>query len=1414
MRPLRYQALFLRITSRFLRVFLLTLILIASNCSTHAQIDNGEGADLPLVEHTNVPPYATFWFLSTFDTNSFGFGPPLPWNRFSTNLDVPIYQWSGRGNSYVVDDTGLPPEEQEQYFRTPRSQTEMLTTSQDPPPVPGGDTGNGDDPGVPTPLDAYFYPSNYLWLSIEGVSNGIIYLTAHGTVSEVPYDLLSREHLTNTSWFTEGTFIGAENQDWTPLTIAVGARTNELYFWARSSADDGSGLPLWWQLKYFGHTGVNPYADPDGDGWLTIQEYQNNTDPTIPNQPPAPTGLAAVYQQGTTSVKVTWNNSQGPVLYYIVERNVLQLGQTNYFQVTAGTDVLQDNSFPLSNPDPQSLPGTYRIKAHYAVADSPWSTAVPIYRLYDPYYDGYGTPFAWIMPGQQSHAYLAMPPPQFRGGTGNLIRYYFDGPTATTLITNWVFSTDLLTNGPCQIPDFMLASDDGGYSWPLELRDSNGVQVATIFVQKPDDYGVSYWFYDAREHLHQNEAFWLRASLNNMPLTFTDTEYEFNSYPSNYVYADFHYLYESPIPSAYLYSSLPFSVNYLFRNLAFDPTAVDYFGVPTTGIVDDSDGYRFSPPIKYFFQQSTNRIVAPILSPTESQWIYSPFQDNNGIESTPSNTFTLRTDATNFDGLQMLSAKVGYFDASPATFTNIYPAGWLPYPPFGYFYSYFESAQPILQTIDYYFCQPGIHLMPGHTNFMVTNTNPPLITGLGHPSRFAGYAKQRVVNGDPSKFAYLGQYFEKAYKVSTNGTVTSQETGVISPYGDFFPPEPGQVALVTMTNFGVNERGTAVVNVISLALDANHDGIMDTRTTGPDFTSLQSPYVFWVNDDYDRPFFDKDDKTNYEDSVEVPNMPGWRGWALGWAQPVDCDHRDGAGNRIIPTTRDLEDFARLWICGLPTNVIGSLPAGTTISLSWGDVGNPNTNNPSIDLFQAADPDGGIGYLTNAATSVLQTNATSYRYVGRVSPGESLQLNTTQFPNGWAGDRFIWCGAATGTGQLTLTISVGGTNTLAQTSAYMQLAEIKQMYERWTVGDDPTVDPTNFVQIATEETVLPFQYGTPTDQTTRYILFVPGWNLTRYMKDRFAETAFKRLYWQGYRGRFGSFRWPTFYNFKGTLTQLILDMSQKDNFDRSEFQAYKSAPGLLNLLTQLHNTYGSNLYLYAVSHGNMVCGEALRLAGNTRLVTTYLASQAALTAHTYDPTVPNYSFFYPPWSLSASTPNIYGNWFAGIKGHAAGQIINFFNANDYALQRSVWQLNQLFKPDQNVAQPDHVWDFAYSGATSDGPPWTNFYKHYLSGTVSNAFIFDIVGNITHRYEVMAFAAQSWTTALGATWQGSTPGVLNNISLVVDLSQLWPPDPGAYSAHLWHSGQFRGPYWQQQNYWRALLSQQYGFNIQNQ
>ena len=48
---------------------------------------------------------------------------------------------------------------------------------------------------------------------------------------------------------------------------------------------DGSGLPDQWELYYFGHVGVDPNADPDGDGLSNLEEYQSGTDPLTANNP-------------------------------------------------------------------------------------------------------------------------------------------------------------------------------------------------------------------------------------------------------------------------------------------------------------------------------------------------------------------------------------------------------------------------------------------------------------------------------------------------------------------------------------------------------------------------------------------------------------------------------------------------------------------------------------------------------------------------------------------------------------------------------------------------------------------------------------------------------------------------------------------------------------------------------------------------------------------------------------------------------------------------------------------------------------------------------------------------------------------------------------------------------------------------
>jgi hypothetical protein len=62
----------------------------------------------------------------------------------------------------------------------------------------------------------------------------------------------------------------------------------------------GNGIPDWWQLEYFGYVGVNPNADPDGNGYTIYQNYQNGTNPT--NAASLPLGIIVTMPGSATVV--------------------------------------------------------------------------------------------------------------------------------------------------------------------------------------------------------------------------------------------------------------------------------------------------------------------------------------------------------------------------------------------------------------------------------------------------------------------------------------------------------------------------------------------------------------------------------------------------------------------------------------------------------------------------------------------------------------------------------------------------------------------------------------------------------------------------------------------------------------------------------------------------------------------------------------------------------------------------------------------------------------------------------------------------------------------------------------------------------------------------------------------------------
>jgi hypothetical protein len=404
-----------------------------------------------------------------------------------------------------------------------------------------------------------------------------------------------------------------------------------------------------------------------------------------------------------------------------------------------------------------------------------------------------------------------------------------------------------------------------------------------------------------------------------------------------------------------------------------------------------------------------------------------------------------------------------------------------------------------------------------------------------------------------------------------------------------------------------------------------------------------------------------------------------------------------------------------------------------------------------------------------------------RFIGSLTSSGSIRISDwfRAIPEnlGRPENHYIFCGTKRGTGELVLQVRKGS-EVVAETSAFIQIRDIKEMYERWTVGETGSMQPLQVARLASEG--LPagidhFQYGPPIGATVPYILHVHGWNMETSEKDMYAEAMFKRLYWQGYQGRFGAFRWPTKSGFPGFWGEGL----DPNNYDKSEWQAWKSGQGgLRDLLVKLNAKYPGQVRLSAHSMGNVAAGEALRTPN--LLAHTYVAMQAAVPSHCYDATTQPRSFAI----ADDNTPNRYaeypaaGNasYFATSAG--SGRFVNFYNADDFALE--AWETDQNLKPDNSIG-----------------------YMYYPPG--SGAPEFQHTGSFNPRvltfpadtHELFAFTIEARCFSLGA--QVNVDGVFIPAEQV-DLKAA-PYEFG--SAHKGHSAQFRSTNMKRHIFWQKLL-----------
>lgn len=538
----------------------------------------------------------------------------------------------------------------------------------------------------------------------------------------------------------------------------------------------------------------------------------------------------------------------------------------------------------------------------------------------------------------------------------------------------------------------------------------------------------------------------------------------------------------------------------------------------------------------------------------------------------------------------------------------------------------------------------------------------------------------------------------------------------------------------------------------AIAVDANRDG--EITFDGADETTKEKPFRFWVNDNVDTVL----------DDVEQDANPA--------RFAPDYSHT------VIINERDLEDFTRVRI-KTPADLV--YDGSWKVSFQFTDV---KVGNPGINLWWA--PDDSLDYLSDDVVSGKLINKSDRKLCSVGVSEVFLDIDPSHFNvfAAFSGEQadLLFEGNSVGSGALTVRFYRAGVK-VVESKTYLALSKITMMYEHWTVGDtaDPGVLADNIPLLSslTEDSQA---YVDESPEEKDYILFVHGWRLQPWERRAFANTAFKRLWHLGYKGRFGLYSWPTEWNPGRMWDHLIVD---RRNYNRSEEKAWNSAVGLQDRLYKLNKQYPGRVRIFAHSMGNVVVGEALLCNATARqevrvspLVATYVATQAATVAQCYNP-------FLPDLLRSVREPNWYKTYPITDDRHPAsgteyfrgmgvsGRMVNFFNEADFALAQFAWGTNQALKPERGYRYVRLPF--------SSG----NFY-HNATRLVVPARIF----------EIFAHADPARSLPLGRQ-----RGIGDSFSDEVDLQTEFGFGSGSYE----HSAEFLDNLRTRRDYWLTLRDQ---------
>ncbi len=557
-----------------------------------------------------------------------------------------------------------------------------------------------------------------------------------------------------------------------------------------------------------------------------------------------------------------------------------------------------------------------------------------------------------------------------------------------------------------------------------------------------------------------------------------------------------------------------------------------------------------------------------------------------------------------------------------------------------------------------------------------------------------------------------------------------------------------------------------------MAVDANRDGTIAFSGDNRDTTTSETPFRFWINDD-------NDGTRDSEEEVINPSFP---------------DYEDG----LIQTARDLEDFARIHL--VFDAFQKDLADGTVrIGLKFKNVGGTT---PKIQIYRSADVGGTDSYVKDEQAALAQMGAREAATLGEVSDGPPMLLPQ----DFWAEENpnstkcLLFEATGEGKGQLVMIINQSDGSQIGEgPSVWLDLKNVKKMYQRGRAvpvfQDQPYdhMDAWTPSQIIAEPFEADHPFSQPRDEEKNVIVYVHGINgpgsqdieYQGWMSD--SETIFKRLWHQGFKGRFAAFKW------------LALTPAFPFRFNESEYRAWKCGQGLAHFLSGLPSDYQRNLYSF--SQGAPVCGAALSVYGAS--VANYVMTQAAVPAGCYDtsPVINNYDLFAKrePQSPTPDTTEDLGYRGYLSSLNVSGAVVSFFNTVDYALktgeelgQNISWEANELdYKPNANLGLLGHR-TYAY-----DFGPRSNPYP-----VGQRCFLRDVYAPFNQRqltdiHESMSFVARPRSEAAGvsASVAGRITGRYN----------VGPGSPSAFDRDSSdHGGQFSRRIQRLQPYYENLLA----------